>query len=67
MALEEGAGDLVDPATVGEAIAGGRLPRNVATISNYLIAEAHGLKIVDQNLQDREDNFTTFVFVKVRS
>jgi prephenate dehydratase len=66
MALEEGARDLVDPAKVGEAIAAGRLPRNVATISNCLIAEARGLQIIDQNLQDREDNFTTFVFVKLR-
>jgi prephenate dehydratase len=66
MALEEGAGDLVDPAMVGEAIASGRLPPNVATISNRLIAEARGLRIIDQHLQDSEDNFTTFVFVKVR-
>lgn len=66
MALEEGVGDLLDPAKVGEAIARGRLPRNVATVSNRLIAEARGLKIVDRNLQDREDNFTTFVFVKRR-
>lgn len=64
--LEEGAGDLVDPAKVGEAIACGLLPRNVATISNRLIAEARGLKIVGRNLQDREDNLTTFVFVKLR-
>jgi prephenate dehydratase len=67
LTLEEGAGDLVDPAAVGEAIAAGRLPRNVATISSRLIAEARGLTIIDQNLQDCEDNFTTFVFVKLRS
>jgi prephenate dehydratase len=66
VALEEGAGDLIDPAKVGEAIARGLLPRNVATVSNRLIAEARGLKIVGRNLQDREDNFTTFVFVKAR-
>jgi prephenate dehydratase len=66
MTLVEGEGDLIDPAKVGEAVAHGLLPRNVATVSNRLIAEARGLKIVDQNLQDSEDNFTTFVFVKRR-
>jgi prephenate dehydratase len=66
MALEEGRGELLDPAKVGEAIARGWIPRNVATISNRLIAEARGLKVVGQNLQDRDDNFTTFVFVKLR-
>jgi prephenate dehydratase len=66
MFLKEGNGDFVDPAKVGEAIAKGSLPRNVATISNALIAEAWGLRIVDQGLQDRTDNFTTFIFVKLR-
>jgi prephenate dehydratase len=63
--LKEGEGDFVDPARVGEGIARSLLPRNVATVSNRLISEAWGLKIVDQDLQDRADNFTTFVFVRV--
>lgn len=67
MILEHGQGDFIDPAKVGEAIARGSLPRNVATISNQLIAETWGLKIVDQNLQDRADNLTHFVFVKLRA
>ncbi|HEX2271172.1 MAG TPA: prephenate dehydratase domain-containing protein [Pyrinomonadaceae bacterium] len=66
MILTEGQGDLIDPAKVGEAIARGSLPRNVATISNRLIADAWGLMIVDHDLQDRADNFTQFVFVKLR-
>src|SRR6185295_7426167 len=64
MILKAGEGDFVDPAKVGEGIARGSLPRNVATVSNRLISEAWDLKIVDQNLQDHADNFTTFVFVK---
>jgi prephenate dehydratase len=67
MILKEGEGDFIDPAKVGEAISRGSLPPNVATISNRLISEAWGLKIVDQNLQDRADNFTDFVFVKLCS
>jgi prephenate dehydratase len=66
MTLTQGEGDMIDPAKVGEAIARGSLPRNVATISNRLIAEARGLKILDQDLQDRADNFTHFAFVKLR-
>jgi prephenate dehydratase len=67
MILKQGEGDFIDPAKVGEAIAHGSLPRNVSTISNRLIAEAWGLKIVDEDLQDRADNFTHFAFVKLRS
>jgi prephenate dehydratase len=66
IARVEGEGDFVDPARVGEAIAAGALPRSVATISNRLIAEAQGLKVVAQDLQDRPDNFTTFALVKLR-
>jgi prephenate dehydratase len=66
MKLIEGEGDLIDPSKVGGAIAVGLLPKNVATISNSLIAEIQGLKIADQNLQDRDNNFTTFVFVSLR-
>lgn len=67
MMLKEGEGDFVDPARVGEGIARGSLPRNVATVSNRLISEAWGLKILDHDLQDRVDNFTAFVLVKMRS
>lgn len=67
MILKQGEGDFVDPAKVGEAIARGSLPPNVATISNRLIGEAWGLRVVDQNLQDRADNFTHFVFVQLKS
>ncbi|HET6980036.1 MAG TPA: prephenate dehydratase domain-containing protein [Pyrinomonadaceae bacterium] len=67
LALKEGEGDFVDPARVGEGIATGALPKTVATVSNRLISEAWGLRIVDQNLQDRADNFTTFVLVKACS
>jgi prephenate dehydratase len=64
--LSVGEGDLIDPAKVGEAIARGILPRTVATVSSRLIADIQGLKILDQNLQDREDNFTRFILVRRR-
>lgn len=61
-----GKGDSIDPAVVGKAIASGALGRNVATVSDSAIADIHGLEIADPNLQDGEDNFTTFVLVKLR-
>lgn len=64
--LVVGEGDQVDPAKVGELIAQGLLPGTTATLSNRLIAEIHGLKIVDVDLQDREDNFTEFVLARRR-
>lgn len=60
----EGSGELRDPARVAEAIMGGIIPKTTATLSCELIATKIGLKIVDSNLQDREDNITSFVLIK---
>lgn len=61
--LVEGAGDLADPARVGEALSKGTLDSSTAVVSNGLIAELHGLSIVERDLQDAEDNVSTFLLV----
>jgi prephenate dehydratase len=57
-------GELIDPARVAELIGLEQLPNNVATISNKMLSELHGLKIVDVDLQDAEENYTTFLLVR---
>ncbi|PWT97899.1 MAG: hypothetical protein C5B53_07405, partial [Candidatus Melainabacteria bacterium] len=62
--LEVCNGDLVDPARVAELMGQAQLPKNIATISSKSLSELHGLKIADCDLQDADENFTTFLLVK---
>ena len=61
--LEIGEGDLTDPARIAEAIAVGQLPRSVATVSNRLMTDVYGLRIVENDLQDEKNNRSTFLLV----
>lgn len=58
-----GTGELTDNASIAEAIANGKLPKNVACIGNKILADIYPLVITKENIQDREDNETTFVLV----
>jgi prephenate dehydratase len=62
--LTSGQGELIDPAMVAEQIATKKLPKNIAVASSAAIAKINGLKIVADNLQDADDNYTTFLLVK---
>jgi prephenate dehydratase len=62
--LEVCSGELVDPARVAELMGQAQLPKNVATISSKSLSELHGLKVADSDLQDADENFTTFLLVK---
>lgn len=64
LTLEASSGDLLDPAAIGKALARGRLPRNVATISNARIAVINGLRILAEDLQDDPRNRSWFVLVE---
>jgi prephenate dehydrogenase len=59
-----GEGDLVDHAKVAELLGKGELPNNVATMGSKVLAEINNLKIVEENLQDLDENFTSFLFVE---
>jgi len=39
---------------------------DVAAISSQLCAECYGLKVLDQNVQDKEGNFTRFICISKR-
>lgn len=57
-------GDLVDPAKVAELLSSGKLPKTVATVSNKLLAQIHNLTVVAEDLQDSDENYTTFLLVE---
>lgn len=60
-----GTGELTDNASIAEAISLGKLGKNVACLGNEILGEMYDLNLFRENLQDREDNETTFVLVKI--
>lgn len=55
--------NLVDPSMVGKYLSLGKLPKNIAAMGNKLIADIYDLKIVEDNLQDAKENYTSFLMV----
>ena len=62
--LASGEGELIDHALVAERLAQGDLPGNIATMGSRLLAEIHGLRVVEDDLQDAAQNFTAFLWVQ---
>jgi prephenate dehydrogenase len=58
-----GQGELVDHANVAKQLAAGKLPKDVAVMGSKVLAELYGLKIVEDNLQDAQENYTSFLLV----
>ena len=59
-----GAGDLIDQAKVAELLGTGELPDSIATMGSKILAELNGLRVVEDNLQDLDENFTSFLWVE---
>lgn len=59
-----GEGDLVDHAKVAELLGNGELPKNIATMGSRTLASINNLKIIEDNLQDLDSNFTSFLWVQ---
>jgi arogenate dehydrogenase (NADP+) len=59
-----GEGDLIDHAKVAELIGSGELPANIATMGSSVLADIHGLRVIEDNLQDLDENFTSFLWVQ---
>lgn len=51
-----GTGNLVDNASIAEAIHTGILPKTTASIGHASLAEIYGLKIIREHIEDRDDN-----------
>lgn len=59
-----GDGDLIDHAKVAELLGKGALPGNIATMGSRILADIHGLTIIQDNLQDLDNNLTSFLWVQ---
>lgn len=64
--LESGSGNLVDQATAAKALSEGSIPKTTAILASQAAADLYGLDVLDRGLQDRIDNYTTFLFVSKR-
>jgi prephenate dehydrogenase len=62
--LTSGEGELIDHALVAERLGRGELPRNIATMGSRLLAEIHGLQVIEDDLQDAAQNYTAFLWVE---
>lgn len=58
-----GKGILVDHATVAKKLSEGKLDSHIATMGSDILAKIYNLKIVENNLQDLQNNFTSFLIV----
>jgi arogenate dehydrogenase (NADP+), plant len=59
-----GEGDLVDHAKVAELLGKGELPATTATMGSKILAEICDLVVIEDNLQDLDENFTSFLWVE---
>lgn len=59
-----GEGELIDHAKVAEVLSAGGLPTNIAVMGSRVLAQIHGLDTVENDLQDLESNFTSFLWVE---
>ena len=59
-----GEGDLIDQAKVAELLGTGELPSSIGTMGSRTLADLNGLRVVEDNLQDLDENFTSFLWVE---
>jgi prephenate dehydratase len=59
-----GEGELIDHALVAKSLSENKLPDNIATMGSKVLAQLYDLEIVEDNLQDLNENYTSFLLVK---
>lgn len=59
-----GEGELIDHALVAKSLSEEKLPKTTATMGSRVLADIYGLKIIEENLQDLKENYTSFLLVK---
>lgn len=62
-----GTGKLIDHSLVAKKLSEGKIPRNVATMGSEILAKIYNLKIIEKDLQDSKENFTSFLLVGKRN
>lgn len=61
--LMSGKGELVDHGLVAKQLGLGILPKHIATMGSKVLAEINNLKVIETDMQDTNENYTTFVHV----
>ena len=64
--LISGEKELIDQAKAAEYLANGKITSNIAVLASRVCADLYGLEILDRGLQDKKENYTTFLFIKKR-
>lgn len=59
-----GEGDLIDHANVAKAMNQGKMDENIAVMGPEILADLYDLEIIEGNLQDNKENFTSFLMVE---
>lgn len=62
--LTSGVGIMIDHANVAKQLGANKLPKNVATMGSKILADLYNLNVVEDNLQDAQQNYTSFLLVK---
>ncbi len=58
-----GQGDLLDTARCAESLAKNTINKNTAILGPKILADIYDLEIIEENLQDNQNNLTTFFLV----
>lgn len=58
-----GEGELIDHAMVAKHLSENKLGKQIATMGSKVLAEPYDLKIIEDNLQDAAENYTSFMLV----
>lgn len=53
--------ELIDHAVVARHLSEKRLPKNIATMGSKVLADLYNLQIIEDNLQDSRENYTSFL------
>ncbi len=56
--------DGIDTSLTAKEISEGILPKNFGAMGSKVLAEIYNLKIVEENLQDSDQNFTSFLWIE---
>lgn len=55
--------ELIDHAVVAKLMSEGKIPKNIATMGSKVLAKLYNLQIIEDNLQDAKENYTSFLQV----
>lgn len=55
--------ELIDHAVVAKLLSEGKLSKSIATMGSKVLDDIYGLKIIEDNLQDAKENYTSFLQV----